>query len=119
MSKLNQIRVIQDGSELFAVDTIAWPEEIFKYPIVYTAVSMDRGSFDAGRVGWTWIEREQFEWLLKHHACMVSCIGTGDIHTFYCHNHRCWEKEGKDYPMFTDFVTPYKPDSDLLEEREI
>ena len=121
MCKLDQIRIVQDGSEIFAVDTITWPNDTFRYPIVYTAVSMNRDSYDAEKVGWKWITREQYEWLIQHYKCMVGCIQIGSSYIFHCHNHQTFEKGGKDWPKFpgVEPEPPYSPDRDYNYEREV
>jgi|SRR5271170_978003 len=115
-----QIRIVQAGAQLFAFDTIRWPNEVFQYPIVYTAIAMDAGSYDAQRVGWKWIKRTQFEWLVRHFGCLVSYVGAEDAgHTFYCNNHCCWEKNGENFSALTH--EPEQPEIrteiDLDEER--
>ena len=92
----NQIRIVTSGSDVFACDTIRWPEDTFQYPIVYLACSMAEGSYDANRIGWKWINQAEFEWLALHKECMVSYTGTIPM-KFYCHNHECWERAGKDW----------------------
>lgn len=113
-----QIRIVQSGSELFAFDTITWPDGIFAYPIVYTACAMNSGSYDSGRIGWKWIERPQFEWLVRHYGCMVSYVGTDQPYTFYCNNHKCWERLGVDYPLSERVNWAGASDFDL-EERDV
>jgi hypothetical protein len=115
MSDLPQIRIVQAGSEIFAFDTIRWPHDVFEYPIVYLAEAMNAGSYDANKIGWKWINRTQFEWLVKHYSCMVEYRGgwVQPGRTFYCNNHKCWETD-------QDILNPiesYKLDPDEWEER--
>lgn len=123
LTSTGQIRIIQAGAELFAFDTIRWPGEIFQYPIVYTACAMNAGSYDAQRIGWKWIKREQFEWLVRHFGCLVAYVGAEDSggHTFYCNNHCCWEKNGQNFSALTPEVVepPEVNEIDLDEEREV
>jgi hypothetical protein len=121
MDRFNQIRIIQDGSELFAFDTIRWPGEVFQYPIVYMAEAMNEGSYESQKIGWKWIKRDQFEWLLKHASCMVSYIGVSEPGTFYCNNHLCWEKAGKDWSCLDQQIEEpsFYADPELDEERKV
>ena len=75
----SQIIIVQSGAEVFAFDTIRWPEDAFQYPIVYTASAMTADSVDATKMGWKWIKRDQFEWLVKHCDCMVSYTGVVQV----------------------------------------
>lgn len=125
MDNSHQIRIIQEGTDLFAIDTIEWPEEVFKYPIVYTAIAVDAESYSAtkiGKPGWRWIpiRRVQFYWLIDHHSCMVSYVDSPDNHRLYCYNHQCWEIEGKDGIITNKIKTEvYPSDPDLFEERAV
>lgn len=120
--KSGQVRIIRAGAEVFAFDTINWPDQV--YPIVYTAWAMTEDCIDSKRLGWKWITREQFEWVVKHQACMVSYVGAGEIEhkIFYCMNHNCWEKEGADFSALTvpekEIIEPYF-EADLDEERKV
>jgi len=118
IGKPNQIRIVQSGGDVFAFDTIHWPEDTFPFPIVYTAWAMAEGSYDANRIGWKWIKREQFEWLVRHCHCMVSHTGVREMMSFYCHNHECWEREGKDWsPLLIE--PDFYIDPDMDEERKV
>lgn len=121
MEHLEQIRIVQDGSELFAFDTILWPGNVFPYPIVYMAEAMNDDSYASKKMGWKWIKREQFEWLLKHASCMVSYTGATESSTFYCNNHLCWEMAGKDFSALGQIVEEprFYVDPDLDEERKV
>ena len=120
MGSLDQIQVIQAGSELFAFDTITWPGEVFQHPIVYQAVAFDEGDYPDHCKTWKYIQRSQYEWLVRHYGCMVSYVGAdiNDGHTFYCNNHHCWEKEGKDH-FIVEPEPEYYIDPDLEEERNV
>lgn len=121
MESWNQIRIIQAGHELFAFDTMVWPKDVFKYPIVYLAEAMNQGSWDAEKVGWKWCTREQFEWLVKHASCMVSYTGAEEPMAFYCNSHNCWERYGKDFSVLRQEMEEqvYYIDPDLDEERKV
>ena len=96
--KRDQIRIIQSGAEVFACDTILWPDDVFAHPIVYTACAMNADSYDSSKIGWKWISREQFEWLVRHYSCLVGYTLKTGPYPFYCHNHKCWERDGRDLP---------------------
>lgn len=121
MGDSHQIRIIQAGSEIFAFDTIVWPKDVFEYPIVYMAEAMSDGCYDSYKVGWKWIVREQFEWLVKHCNCLVSYTGASKEMAFFCNNHQCWERYGKDYSVLQQEVEEpqYYLEPDLDEERKI
>jgi hypothetical protein len=99
----HQILITQQGAEVFAFDTIQWPPEVFPYPIVYTAWAMTEDSYDSKRLGWKWIRREQFEWLVRHSGCLVSYLVVDNM-PFYCNKHKCWEKNGIDYSLTEQLV---------------
>lgn len=121
MNGQDQIRIVQAGVEIFAFDTINWPKSAFQYPIVYTAACFNHTSHEANCIGWKYIKREQFEWLVKHYSCLVSYTGAdlNDGHTFYCNNHKCWERHGKDFWALEDQVQSYYREPELDEERVI
>jgi hypothetical protein len=87
-----QIKFLQDGAQVYAIDTIRWPCETFPDPIVYAAASL---SLLDNLRGWTVISREQYEWLTQHFSCLVSYT-KGKGHDFWCNNHQCWEQDGRD-----------------------
>jgi hypothetical protein len=119
----HQIRILQEGTDLYAIDIIDWPEEVFKHPIVYTAIAVDADSYNANQIGspfWKWIpiRRTQFAWLINHSSCMVSYIANTEEHRFYCYHHQCWEKEGRDSQVINIAEFRYLC-PDLFEERDI
>lgn len=95
----HQIRIIQEGADVFVFDTIKWPEKIFPYPIISMAGAFKEASYEAKIIGWHYMSREQFEWVLHHHECMISHVTAYTNHKalFYCNNHKCWEKAGRDF----------------------
>lgn len=125
MCESHQIRIIKEGTDLFAIDIIEWPEDVFKYPIVYTAIAVDANSYRANNIGspnWRWIpiRRLQFDWLIQHSSCMVSYVDNPGDHRFYCYHHQCWEIEGKDSLVVNkEAVEIHTLDPDLFEERTI
>lgn len=112
-----QIRIIQDGADVYAIDTIRWPCETFPDPIVYAAAGL---SLLDDPKGWTPVTRKQYEWLMQHYSCLVSYTKgalTGRGHDFWCNNHQCWEHDGR------DLRKPAEPENfgepDYYYEREI
>lgn len=118
MSDIHQIKIIQSGSEVFAFDTLRWPANVFKYPVVYVAQAMNESSPDTNLIGWKWITRDKFEWLVKHYSCIVEYRGPGFLNDriFYCNNHKCWEIQDQE---LLDQIESYRLDPDTWEERLI
>lgn len=119
----SQIRIIQDGADVFVFDTIKWPEKLFPYPIISSVGSFREGSYEANLIGWKPMSREQFEWVLRHHECLIShiCLTEYNSNFFYCNNHNCWEKDGKDHSVLSmeeNFPTEMKQE-ERYEERII
>jgi hypothetical protein len=117
----HQIMIMQAGSEVFAFDTITWPNNTFDFPIVYTAWAMQEHSYDAQRIGWKWINREQFEWLIRHVNCLVSYTGLASTATFFCNKHQCWERDGQDWggPPTAPEEQEFYIEPDMDDERKI
>jgi len=122
-TEYDQIRIVQAGADVFVFDVMNWPEGVFPHPIVYTACALKDGSFDANRIGWKYIKREQFEWLVKHFNCLVSYTGAdqNERECFYCNNHKVWEHNGKDFSALeTQEPEPeFYVEPDFNEERQI
>lgn len=119
-----QIRIVQAGSELFAFDCIRWPGHVFQHPLVYQAIAMNHDSYDANLIGWRFIEREQYEWIVKHYSCMVGALGKdqNDRYQFFCHHHQVWERAGKDFSVLSkekEDLESLPVELDSNEEREI
>lgn len=112
------IEVIQNEAIAFYFDTITWPADVFEYPIVWKAVGSDPRL--SGLVTWTaWrsCSRLQFEWLIRHHSCVVAYTGAVKLLSFYCYNHQCWECDGINLYEIQD--PQIQMDIDYFEEREI
>jgi hypothetical protein len=116
-----QINIYQEGSDVYAIATVRWPAEAFRDPVVYAAAALPEGAREL-ELGWKVISRKQFEWLTRHYGCVVAyCVD--DIHPFYCHNHRCWERDGRSFSEaqmhLERWVENFAAEMNYYEEREI
>jgi hypothetical protein len=95
MRDRDQIHIYQEGSDIYAIATVAWPTGTFRNPVVYAAAALPEGAREL-ELGWKVISRDQFEWLTRHFGCVVG-YREHDRHPFYCHNHQCWERNGENF----------------------
>lgn len=121
-----QIQIIQNGSEIFAFDTVQVTDD--PYPRVYIGWAMNTGSYDANRIGLKWINRAQFEWLVKHFECPVSYLGLAETkqRIFFCHKHQTVEEAGEDVDVIESMIHYKDTEPEVLlsvnwweEDREI
>lgn len=98
----SQIRVIQEGVDRFIFNTIQWPTEIFPNPIVFTVCGLRKTSCFPDLAGYDTITRDQYEWLLHHHDCVVEYRGVSYDKKFFCRNHRCWDSASLTNEVYLD-----------------